>query len=273
MDKSSNKGDMKGLLVGIGNPLLDISAIVDEELLKKYDLHPDDAIMAEEKHMPLYKELMEKYNAEFIAGGSVQNSLRVAQWILGTPDVCTYLGCVGDDNYAKILKERADITNKPSIPKRFFRITVNSQVALNMLTCLLHVYHLYINIFVSNLGHEAEAFAKAFNIPGDNSEQIAKNIATLPKLNSTKPRVVVITQGSDPVILVEGNKVTLIPVRKLDKEQIVDTNGAGDAFTGGFLSQLVLDCHKMAAIVCPLCQNPLVRPDVSSIGERFADML
>lgn len=46
--------------MGIGNPLLDISAIVDEDLLKKYDLHPDDAIMAEEKHMPLYRELVEK---------------------------------------------------------------------------------------------------------------------------------------------------------------------------------------------------------------------
>lgn len=47
--------------MGIGNPLLDISAIVDMDLLKKYDLQPDDAIMAEEKHMPLYRELMDKY--------------------------------------------------------------------------------------------------------------------------------------------------------------------------------------------------------------------
>lgn len=47
--------------MGIGNPLLDISAIVDEELLKKYDMDADSAIMAEEKHMPLYRELMEKY--------------------------------------------------------------------------------------------------------------------------------------------------------------------------------------------------------------------
>lgn len=50
----------EGVLVGIGNPLLDISASVDSELLSKYDLRPDDAIMADEKHMPLYKELMEK---------------------------------------------------------------------------------------------------------------------------------------------------------------------------------------------------------------------
>lgn len=51
---------MTGLLLGIGNPLLDISAIVEDDLLKKYDLQPDNAIMAEEKHMPLYKEIMEK---------------------------------------------------------------------------------------------------------------------------------------------------------------------------------------------------------------------
>lgn len=55
---SSNLNE--GALVGIGNPLLDISALVDDELLKKYGLQPDDAIMAEEKHMPLYRELMEK---------------------------------------------------------------------------------------------------------------------------------------------------------------------------------------------------------------------
>lgn len=50
----------EGVLLGIGNPLLDISAIVDKSLLTKYDMKADDAIMAEEKHMPLYKELMEE---------------------------------------------------------------------------------------------------------------------------------------------------------------------------------------------------------------------
>lgn len=43
----------EGALLGIGNPLLDISAVVDEALLTKYGLKPDDAILAEEKHMPL----------------------------------------------------------------------------------------------------------------------------------------------------------------------------------------------------------------------------
>lgn len=87
---------------------------------------------------------------------------------------------------------------------------------------------------------EAEAFAKAFNLSGGSPKEIAQSIAAMPKLNNARRRVVVITQGSDPVVLVEGDTVSLVPVTKLPKEQIVDTNGAGDAFTGGFLSQMVL---------------------------------
>lgn len=85
---------------------MDISACVDEEFLKKYGLKPDNAILAEEKHKPLYAELMDK-NAEFIAGGSVQNSLRVCQWMLQKPNCAVFFGCVGDDKYSKILEDKA----------------------------------------------------------------------------------------------------------------------------------------------------------------------
>lgn len=37
----------------MGNPLLDIQVTNGEELLKKYDLKANDAILAEEKHTPL----------------------------------------------------------------------------------------------------------------------------------------------------------------------------------------------------------------------------
>ena len=50
----------------------------------------------------------------------------------------------------------------------------------------------------------------------------------------------VITQGSDPVIAVEHGKLHSFPVAAIPKEEIVDTNGAGDAFVGGFLAQQVL---------------------------------
>jgi adenosine kinase len=37
----------------MGNPLLDLQVTNGEELLKKYDLKANDAILAEEKHKPL----------------------------------------------------------------------------------------------------------------------------------------------------------------------------------------------------------------------------
>lgn len=43
----------EGLLLGCGNPLLDISAIVDDKFLAKYELQPDGAILADEKHKNL----------------------------------------------------------------------------------------------------------------------------------------------------------------------------------------------------------------------------
>lgn len=38
----------------LGNPLLDVQVTNGEELLKKYELKANDAILAEEKHAPMY---------------------------------------------------------------------------------------------------------------------------------------------------------------------------------------------------------------------------
>ena len=57
-------------LLGMGNPLLDISvACEDDALLKKYDLKLNDAILAEAKHAPLYEEMATHGDVEYIAGG------------------------------------------------------------------------------------------------------------------------------------------------------------------------------------------------------------
>lgn len=66
-------------IVGLGNPLLDISTEVTEELLQKYELSLNNAILAEEKHIALYHELVNSYQCDFIAGGATQNTIRVAQ--------------------------------------------------------------------------------------------------------------------------------------------------------------------------------------------------
>lgn len=54
-------GSNKIALVGMGNPLLDISAEVPDSVLTKYGLEANNAILCEEKHLPLYKELVDSY--------------------------------------------------------------------------------------------------------------------------------------------------------------------------------------------------------------------
>jgi adenosine kinase len=106
-DARSAMAGLEGSLLTAGNPLLDLSAVVEDSLLQKYGLKLGDQILAEEKHLPLYKELEEKFQVEYIAGGATQNSARVAQWMLQVPGATTYFGCVGADHYAEELKKVA----------------------------------------------------------------------------------------------------------------------------------------------------------------------
>lgn len=51
----------------------------DEATLAKYGLKANDAILAEEKHMGLYEDLLQNHDAKLIAGGAAQNTARGAQ--------------------------------------------------------------------------------------------------------------------------------------------------------------------------------------------------
>jgi adenosine kinase len=87
---------------------------------------------------------------------------------------------------------------------------------------------------------EAQSFAKSLGYETSDLKEIAKRVCELPKSNS-KPRIVVFTQGSKETIVATGGKITSYPIIPLAKEKIIDTTGAGDAFTGGFLSQYLLN--------------------------------
>lgn len=91
-------------LVCLGNPLLDLQTEADAAYLKKYDLKENDAILAEEKHFPIYEEVLKKPNLHIVAGGAAQNTARGAQYIL-PPHSVVYFGAVGKDVYADKLIE------------------------------------------------------------------------------------------------------------------------------------------------------------------------
>lgn len=67
------------LILGVENPLLDISTNATEDLYKHYDLPLEATVLAEKKHLPLFKEIKENYKPNYVPGGSTQNTLRAAQ--------------------------------------------------------------------------------------------------------------------------------------------------------------------------------------------------
>ncbi len=67
------------LILGIENPLLDFSANVPPGFHEKYGLPIDATVLADERHLPIFQEIQEKYNPIYIPGGSTQNAMRAAQ--------------------------------------------------------------------------------------------------------------------------------------------------------------------------------------------------
>lgn len=67
----------------------------------------NDAILAEEKHKPIYKELIASHKPIYIAGGATQNSIRVAQWMIQEKGATSFIGSVGKDDAGKRLGECA----------------------------------------------------------------------------------------------------------------------------------------------------------------------
>lgn len=283
------------------------------ELLEKYDLKLNNAILAEEKHLPLYQELVDNYAVQYIAGGATQNSIRVAQWMLKVPGATSYFGAVGADNYGETLERcahedgvRVVYQKNPEVPTGTCAVLVNggerslvaNLAAANTFTSahletadakdavekakIVYISGFFLTVSVDSIlsvakksvednkifainlsapfliqffadqmasvmpyadfvfGNESEAAAygeaKGY---GSDLETIALKLSAQPKASGTRPRIVVFTQGSSATIVAANGVVTVYPVDPLPREALVDTNGAGDAFVGGFLSQLV----------------------------------
>jgi len=88
-------------------------------------------------------------------------------------------------------------------------------------------------------GNETEAltWAETEGWETTNIEFIATRLSLIPSAKSRK-RTVVITQGSDDTIVCIRGNISKYPVLKVPEEKLVDTNGAGDSYVGGFLAAL-----------------------------------
>ncbi|XP_072439377.1 adenosine kinase isoform X5 [Chiloscyllium punctatum] len=248
-------------LFGMGNPLLDICAVVDKDFLDKYGLKTNDQILAEDKHKELFEELVKKFKVEYYAGGSTQNSVKVAQWMIQQPHkVATFFGCIGKDKFGDILKKKAE---EAHVDAHYYE--QNEQPTGTCAACITGDNRsLVANLAAANCYNkerhldqkenwqlvekakvyyiaEAATFAREQGFETEDIKEIAKKAQSLPKVNEKRQRVIVFTQGKEDTIMATADNVTTFPVVDIKQDEIVDTNGAGDAFVGGFLSQLVHD--------------------------------
>uniref|UniRef100_A0AAA9RVK2 Adenosine kinase n=2 Tax=Bos TaxID=9903 RepID=A0AAA9RVK2_BOVIN len=251
----------ENILFGMGNPLLDISAVVDKDFLDKYSLKPNDQILAEEKHKELFDELVKKFKVEYHAGGSTQNSIKVAQWMIQQPHkAATFFGCIGIDKFGEILKKKAaeahvdahyyEQNEQPTGTCAACITGGNRSLVANLAAanCYKKEKHLdmeknWMLVDKARVYYiaEAAAFAREQGFETEDIKEIARKTQALPKVNSKRQRIVIFTQGREDTILATESEVTAFAVLDQDQTEIVDTNGAGDAFVGGFLSQLVSD--------------------------------
>ncbi|XP_068231083.1 uncharacterized protein Adk2 isoform X1 [Palaemon carinicauda] len=109
----------------------------------------------------------------------------------------------------------------------------------------------YIDLLFGN-ETEAAKFAEIQGFGTTDIKEIALKTAALPKENNNRKRTVIYTQGAENVILAKDGKITEFAVNKLSEEELIDTNGAGDAFVGGFLAQLVQGKSTEECIKCAI---------------------
>jgi len=134
-----------------------------------------------------------------------------------------------------------ELSKKASEKGKIFVLNLSAPFIAQFFGAQLQKILPYIDYIIGNEA-EAEAWASANGLPDPKDlPGVAKALAQQPKSNPTRDRIVIFTQGAQSTIAVSSSdpdNFKTYTVKALKDEEIVDTNGAGDAFSGGLLGAL-----------------------------------
>jgi adenosine kinase len=79
----------KKFVIGLGNPIIDISANSTEEIIKRFNLSWGGTVFKNDENVGFYDVLESQPDVTYIPGGSVTNSIRVTNVI----KIIKFSGC------------------------------------------------------------------------------------------------------------------------------------------------------------------------------------
>eukprot|EP00755_Sulcionema_specki_P001214 Sspe_Gene.25964::Locus_10585_Transcript_1_1_Confidence_1.000_Length_1185::g.25964::m.25964/K00856/E2.7.1.20, ADK; adenosine kinase len=120
----------------------------------------------------------------------------------------------------------------------------------------------YIDVLFGN-ETEAKALSAKKGWGTEKVEEIAVHAQKLEKKG--RKRIVVFTQGADATVVADESGVKTFPVTPVEK--VVDTNGAGDAFVGGFLANF---CNGKDIATCVNAGHAAARCIIQVSGCQFS---
>jgi hypothetical protein len=77
VSKESQQKENVKYIIGLGNPIIDISATAEEESLKTYNLEYGRTVFKNDENVGIYDYLESQKDVSYIPGGSITNSIRI----------------------------------------------------------------------------------------------------------------------------------------------------------------------------------------------------
>ena len=265
-------------IIALGSPIVDILAEIDESDIMKYNLKKDEATLANDVNRQFYNDITGKSQVLETPGGSAQNILRATSWSLmldntnlTEPKKLSMLGSIGNDTYGntdnfvrshwdKIISHDALLVEgyflaenfnlAYNICKEFFDkrkyiiLTLSDPSIIKQYRDQVITIANMADMIVGNINEAKNLIQEEKDIKINGINNLFNKIYAL---LSNKTRIIIITVGSSGVFCSQYDSISGIKsnfqtfANYINSNEIIDFNGAGDAFLGGFLSQQMLN--------------------------------